>query len=80
MDANSSAKYVSCGAAYVVSGLWQVEDKKCENVTHTHTDVYIFGVKKVKVWVFYTKELTEYHRHTLAKWRIIISLAYTLTR
>ena len=42
MDANSSAKYVSCGAAYVVSGLWQVKDKKCENVTHTHRCLYLW--------------------------------------
>ena len=75
MDANSSAKYTSYVSAFVVSGIRQVESKKCENVshthTHTHTDVYIFNVKEVKVWACYTKVLTHYDRHILAKWRFI---------
>ena len=49
MDANISAKSVSCGAACVDSGLRQVDVKKCETVTHTHTDIYIFCVKEINV-------------------------------
>ena len=55
------------------SGLRQVESEKFDNVkrTYTHTDIYFFCVKEVKVWVCYTKLFTHYHRHTLAEWRFI---------
>ena len=48
MDANISAKYVSCGAACVDSGLRQVESKNMRmSHRHTHTDTYVFSVKKL---------------------------------
>ena len=60
MDDNISARFVSYGAACIVSGLRQVESKKCENVTHKHTytDAYIFRMKVVKVWGFFTQKNT----------------------